>query len=78
VRSNLKFQSALRLDTADRAANWLAQSAATSGDLNYRNKVYALLDKLTAADLSAFARRHLVETNQTTISLSTAQKEVAK
>ncbi len=78
VRSNLKYQSALRLDTADRAANWLAQSAATSGDLNYRNKVYAQLGKLTAADLSAFARRYLIEKNQTTVTLSSAQKEVAK
>jgi len=56
----------------------LARMTAVSGDLQYFNKLYAQLDKLTAADLSAFARRYFTEANGTTVTLSSAQKEVAK
>jgi zinc protease len=78
VRSNLKLTAALRLDTADRAAGFLARTAAVTGDLNYGNKLYAQVDKVTAKDLAAFAQRYLQQGNETTVTLTSAQKEVAK
>ena len=77
VVSNAKFSAALQLDKADAVAVTLAVNAAYTGDLQYLNKLYAQLEKLTAADLSAFTRRWLLEQNRTTVTLST-KKEVAK
>ena len=77
VVSNAKYSAALQLDKADAVAVTLAVNAAYSGDLQYLNKLYAQLEKLTAADLSAFTKRWLLEQNRTTVTLST-KKEVAK
>ncbi len=78
VRSNLKYRTALSLDTADKAALTLAQMTAITGDVNYFNQLYVQVDKLTAADLAAFAQHWLTEANGSTVTLATASKEVAK
>ena len=78
VRSRLKYSAALRLDTADKAANWLARMTAVNGDLNYGNKLYAQIDKISAAEVAAYAKRWLTPNNQTTVDLSFAGKGVEK
>ena len=71
VRSNLKYGAILRLDTADRVAVTLATTTAQTGDLESINKLYARIDKLKPAELSAFAKKWLTDANRTTVTLTT-------
>jgi predicted Zn-dependent peptidase len=54
----------------------LAVNTAYTGDLQYLDKLYAQVGKVSAADLTAFARRWLSEANRTTVTLAT-RKAVA-
>jgi zinc protease len=71
VRSNLKYGTILRLDTADRLAVTLAVMTAPTGDLDFINKLYARVDKITAKELTAFAKKYLTDGNRTTVTLTT-------
>jgi zinc protease len=71
VRSNLKYGAIVRLDTAARVAVTLATTAAQTGDIESMNKLYARIDKLKPAELSAFAKKWLTEGNRTTVTLTT-------
>jgi zinc protease len=71
VRSNLKYGTILRLDTADRLAVTLAVMTAPTGDLDFINKLYARIDKLTGKELVAFAKKYLTDANRTTVTLTT-------
>ena len=71
VRSNLKYGAILGLDTDARVAETLAVTTAATGDLESFNKLYARIDKLRPAELSAFAKKWLTEANRTTVTLTT-------
>jgi zinc protease len=71
VRSNLKYGAVMRLDTAGRVAVTLATTTAQTGELDALNKLYARIDKLKPAELSAFAKKWLTEANRTTVTLTT-------
>jgi zinc protease len=71
ARSNLKYGAVMHLDTADHVALALAVTSAPTGDLQFLNKLYARVDALTPAELVAFARKHLVDANRTTVTLAT-------
>ncbi|HEY1585079.1 MAG TPA: insulinase family protein, partial [Polyangia bacterium] len=71
VRSNLKYGAIMRLDTAARVAATLAITSSATGDLGAFNKLYARIDKLKPAELSAFAKKWLTEANRTTVTLTT-------
>ncbi len=71
VRSNLKYSAITRLDTAGRLAVTLATSTAQTGDLESLNKLYARIDRLKPAELSAFAKKWLTDANRTTVTLTT-------
>jgi zinc protease len=71
VRSNLKYGAIVHLDTAARVAATLAHSSAQTGDLESMNKLYARIDKVKAAELSAFAKKWLTDANRTTVTLTT-------
>jgi zinc protease len=77
VISNATYSAALALDRADSVAATLAVNTTYTGDLQFLNKLYAQVEAVTAADLTAFARRWLTEANRTTVTLAT-RKEVAK
>jgi zinc protease len=77
VLSNARYSAVLGLDKADAVALTLAVSSALTGDLSFQNKLYAQLEKVSANDLVAFARRWLVEKNRTTVTLA-AKKEAGK
>jgi zinc protease len=77
VISNARYSAVLGLDKADAVAFTLAVSSAYTGDLNFQNKLYAQLEKVSASDLVAFARRWLVENNRVTVTLA-AKKEAGK
>ena len=49
----------------------LATTAAQTGDLESINKLYARIDKLKPAELSAFAKKWLTDANRTTVTLTT-------
>ena len=70
VRSNLKYEAILRLDTAARVAVTLARTSAQTGDVDYMNKLYARIDRLQPAELAAFAKRWLTDGNRTTVTLT--------
>ena len=71
VRSNLKYGAITRLDTPNRVAVTLARTSAQTGDLDAMNKLYARIDKLKPAELSAFAKKWLTDANRTTVTLTT-------
>ncbi|HEY2748824.1 MAG TPA: pitrilysin family protein [Polyangia bacterium] len=71
VRSNLKYGAIMRLDTAARVAITLAITTSATGDLDAFNKLYARIDRLKPAELSAFAKKWLTEANRTTVTLTT-------
>ena len=71
VRSNLKYGAILGLDTTARVAITLAITTSATGDLDAFNKLYARIDKLKPAELSAFAKKWLTEANRTTVTLTT-------
>lgn len=70
VRANLKYSAIMRLDTTARLAVTLATTAAQTGDLDYLNKLYARIDRLKPADLSAFAQKWLTGANCTALTLT--------
>jgi zinc protease len=71
VRSHLKYANALALDTPKRAGATLARFAAVTGDVQWLNKLHAQIDALKPADLAAFAKKHLVDAQRTTVTLAT-------
>jgi zinc protease len=71
VRSHLKYNVILELNTADRLAVTLAVTSAPTGDLEALNKLYARLGDLSPTALSAFAKRYLTDENRTTVTLTT-------
>jgi zinc protease len=74
VRSHLKYQVILGLNTADRLAVTLAVTGAITGDVDYLNKLYAAIDKLQPNELVAFAKKSLTEANRTSVTLTGATK----
>jgi zinc protease len=74
VRSHLKYQRVLALDTANRVAVTLAVTTAPTGDLHALNQLFARIDKLKPAELVAFAKKYFTDSNRTTVTLtSTAE-----
>ncbi len=70
VRANLKYGAVLSLDTATRVAVTLARTMAPTGDVEAMNKLYARIDKVKPAELTAFAKKWLTEANLTTVTLT--------
>lgn len=70
IRSHLKYNAILQLDTAERVALVLATTTAPTGELDFLNKLYATVDSLKPEDLSAFAKQYLIDANETTVTLS--------
>ena len=67
----LAIAALLLLVPAGRVAVTLARTSAQTGDLESLNKLHARIDKLKPAELSAFAKKWLVEGNRTTVTLTT-------
>ena len=72
VRSNLKYGNILHLETPRDLAVTLARTTALTGDLQWLNKVYAQVDALKPQDLVAYAKKWLVDSNRTTVTLAPA------
>ncbi|TMA25393.1 MAG: insulinase family protein [Deltaproteobacteria bacterium] len=72
VRSNLKYANIMSLDTPDRAAVTLAVNMAQTGEVEFLNKEFAIIEELKPIDLSDFAKRYFLDVNRTTVTLVTA------
>jgi zinc protease len=75
VKSNLKYSLAAALGTTDGAAGTLAVFIGLAADPATIDKLYALYDKVTPADITAAAGKYFVKTNSTVATLSGGQPQ---
>ncbi|MDP2272887.1 MAG: pitrilysin family protein [Archangium sp.] len=67
IKSNLRFGVVMDLETPSQVAETLAWHMGIFGSVDAIDSLYANIGKVTAKDLSAFARKYLVDTNRTTM-----------
>lgn len=69
VQSNLRYNLIMDLETPDDIAGELAAVTATTGDPAGLEKLIAQVDKVTAKDVVAFAKKYLGKENRTVVTL---------
>jgi zinc protease len=69
TRSNLVYSNSMNLEKADRIAAVLAYNTSLTGDTEFLNKEYEAIGNVSAADLSGFAKKYLLDANRTTVTL---------
>lgn len=69
IKSNLKYSFASQLDTTDGLAGILAFYINLAVDPGTVNRLFRLYEGITAKDIQNMARKYLVKTNSTTVSL---------
>ena len=67
VKSHLRYSMAMYLETPGRIAETLGLLAAPTGEPDSLNMLYARVATLTAKDVAAFARKHLVASGRTVV-----------
>ena len=67
IKDNLKYGLLMGLETPDDVALQLAYPAGVLGAPDALDATYRLLDKVSAKDLGAFAKKYLVDANKTTL-----------
>ncbi len=72
VRSNVKYGRLMSQDRANEVAVQTAVTTALTGDVNYQDKLLATISTVTPQELTAFAKKYLVPSNSTTVTLETA------
>ncbi|HSP19091.1 MAG TPA: hypothetical protein VLQ79_06240, partial [Myxococcaceae bacterium] len=72
VRSNVKYDRLMVQDNATRVAREAASNTALTGDVGYEDRLLATIGTVTAEELSGFARRYLIASNSTTVTLQTS------
>jgi zinc protease len=70
VKSRAKYGVLTGLETPEDVASTVAVTAGASGDPRAIEKLLAQLESVTAADVSAFARKYLVQENRTVVNLA--------
>jgi len=70
VKSHMKYEFAMSLDTAGSVARSLAHFIAMANDTQAVNRVYASYDRLTAEDVRAAARKYFVRSGRTIVTLA--------
>jgi zinc protease len=71
VRSNLRYSNIMGLDKADHLALSLVANTALTGEVDFLNREFEALASVKAADLSGFAKKHMLDVNRTTVTLQT-------
>jgi zinc protease len=69
TRSNLYYTNVMTLEKADHIAAVLAYDTSLTGDVSFLDAEFDAIGKVTAADLSAFAKKYLLDVNRTTVTL---------
>lgn len=67
IKSNLRFGLPMGLETPSQVGEQLAWHVGVFGAPDAIDALYANIAKVSAKDLTAFAKRHLVDTNRTTM-----------
>jgi zinc protease len=70
IKSHLRYDFALGLDTPGAVANQAATSIAVAGDVGAINRLYQQYDKVTPADIQRVAREVFRPQNETYVTLS--------
>jgi zinc protease len=71
VRSNVKYERLMAQDNANRVARDAAVNTGLTGDVGYQDRLLATIGTVTPAELTRFARKYLVASNSTTVTLQT-------
>jgi predicted Zn-dependent peptidase len=71
VRSNVKYDRLMVQDNANRVAREAAFNTALTGDVGYQDRLLATIGTVTPDELSRFARKYLIASNSTTVTLQT-------
>jgi zinc protease len=72
TKSHMKYEFLLRTDTADSVANTMAHYLSLTNEPSTVNKVYALYDRVSAADVRSLARKYFRPENRTSVTLTQA------
>jgi len=70
IKSHLKYEFQMGLDSASSVAETLASILELTGDPNSLNELYQTFDSLTPADIQAAARKYFHRENRTVVVLS--------
>jgi len=72
TKSHMKYEFLIRTDTADSVANTIAHYLSLTNDPSTVNKVYALYDRVSAADVRSLAQKYFRAENRTSVTLTEA------
>ncbi|PZR12716.1 MAG: peptidase M16 [Archangium gephyra] len=78
IKSNLRYGLQMELETPSQVAVALAMHIGVFGSTDAIDTLYANIAKVTAKDLTAFAGKHLVDTNRTTLDFTVDVKGGAR
>jgi zinc protease len=78
VQSNLRYGLLMELETPEDVADALARAAAPTGDPRALEKLIQKVDKVTARDVVAFAKKYLTKENRTVVTLTSKPRAAAK
>jgi zinc protease len=73
VKSRAKYSVLTSLETPEDVANAITWSAGANGDPKAIEKELQMLDSVTAGDVAAFAKQYLVDSNRTTVHLTSKE-----
>jgi zinc protease len=76
IKSHIKYDFAMGLDNADHVAAAISGYISLTNDPESVNKVYALYDRVTPADIMMAANKYFTETNRTVLLLTQQPQEV--
>ena len=71
IKSNVRYSIIAALDKPDSIANALVQYTSLTGDLDYLNALAREIDSVTPAMLQEYARHGFLDSNRTTVTLTT-------
>jgi len=78
TKSNLKYRYAMSIDTPDAIAQSLSHYIQLTGDPESVNRLYALYDKVSAADIRQVANKYFVPEHLTIATISDDEKGALK
>ncbi|MGV3622781.1 MAG: M16 family metallopeptidase [Archangium sp.] len=78
IKSHLRYGLQMELETPSQVAEALAMHIGVFGSTDAIDSLYANIAKVTAKDLTTFAKKHLVDTNRTTLNFTVDVKGGAK
>ena len=75
IKSHVKYDFAMGLDNADHVANMVSHYIKLTNDPESVNKVHALYDQVTPAEIMAVAKKYFTQDNRTVLLLTQQQQQ---